>query len=1330
VNLDEATSGSSASAPSPALALAAAAGEDLPVRDRFIARAAATGDGVATIAEHLGLSRQQVHAILDKQRQVADPLSPATSEELSAWRQTEHALDAISSGEHFEALVQVLLGDIDTAIRPLGGTGDRARDAVADLGPGDGSVYSISIERQWSRKVRREVVRILEFGHRPPYVYAITNRRTTRKAEQKLEDWAQSLGITLRVLGQRWLVVKLMHPSYLELRREMLHLEPPRPTVFHDSGSYRELLNGRPANQGLDVPRVGSDDLASSVRQHLDANRGLVLYGPGGAGKTRLVLDLAAQAPVGEQWRFLDDLTAVREDGLGELGGSHELVVVIDNAHRRNDLSMVLALLERRRPRPKVVFVVRPSHVEAIERTAASVWLGPISADDYILVRGLRNEDVVTLVRGPRFNLAYGAMIRAVVQLAEGNPLIAILAAGLARDGQSIAELSRAAVFAEHVSALLGNLTERSAEPRQLREVLALVSALGSLDSNDDGIVSRVADLVGFAPRAVRSWLLELADLGLLVEGQSGIYAIKPDLLAEHVLVASFFSRRWRAELSYEQALAALSSSLRDLSAAVGRVPYGVLDRFHPGMQALRARLSPILSEGDVALGAELVRLALPGAEDALLHDLEGLIERIEQSPDELTLHVAKNLIGATQRVGANVRAGWQLLLRIAAAASDAEAQDEARTAMQSIYRRVPVDSSARDGQVLGMVQQTIAQATRSYARGAKTPGQLRAAAMAGQALLTVIFEDTQHSLEGGHQLDMRAYALPASAQTENALDVGIETLINTFVAVNDHERLRELESATELARRAAGFTGPFGLQLEANARHVAHQVLEKFDAFIRQHLEEFSMPVQAEAVGYMLRRRDWFARTEEHDGTHSATPLAAPARSQELDEYLFLIHPNDVEPPSEHYSWDEEQRRMRAQTVQLAQVLADDPAWHSRIARWEQWAQDTSRLFPKSALPTSPGGVFAAIAEVAPGRAVEIIDHLITTDSRLRFGLPAALHRLVATNVVDETTLGRWLDHDEDARAFIAVAIGDIDSELPVRLFRQLAHDPSETVRRAALNGLRYGSTTSEWKIELGLEIARDLRDGNALHSVLLVAEIAGLPMTPRLSRIAREALLASADVERVNEHNLIETLNKLEPHSRELLFSWIWRRVDWLAQRDTRAWMLDLLPGGLAALVREHAGGAELRQTVQRFADADLNGLATEALVDLLNWIDPGAPELTKFIIDNIDEPDLQRQAHRLLGLDLTWEQCQARAAVLADELGDEEILGHLIRNMLPSTWSGSWIPHLENALAHLTEWQTTPAQPSLYRAVAVELERLTRSIEAERERDRREDELELWH
>jgi hypothetical protein len=200
-------------------------------------------------------------------------------------------------------------------------------------------------------------------------------------------------------------------------------------------------------------------------------------------------------------------------------------------------------------------------------------------------------------------------------------------------------------------------------------------------------------------------------------------------------------------------------------------------------------------------------------------------------------------LVQATQRVNAEVAEGWSLLVRLTATADNPNVLAAARKAMQSIYQRVPTHSSDHDGRILAMVQQVIANRTRTYLQGARAPGQLRSAAAAGQALLTTTFELSVPSVEDARRIHLRAYALPASPHTETALAVGTSAVVVTFPDVDDAERLRSLEDTTDRARRAGGFAGPFGIQLTDDARRMAHRVLGQFDRFLHEHLTHFSLP-------------------------------------------------------------------------------------------------------------------------------------------------------------------------------------------------------------------------------------------------------------------------------------------------------------------------------------------------------------------------------------------------------------------------------------------------------------------------------------------------------
>jgi hypothetical protein len=1303
---------------SPALAMAKAASADIYVRDHLVAVAVAQGDSVVDVAQHLGLSRQQVHAVLDR-----EPRAPnASPEAVRAENDTASALLGMTDHVRFEHLVHVLLHDVDPAIRPLGGVGDRARDAIADLGGSDGAIVSISLEREWTRKIRREIKRMAEFGHRPPRVYGVTNRRITREAEHRLEEFARQRGITLRILGQQWLVAKLLHPDYLELRCRFLGLAPPRPKAFLTPDEYRRLLNGRPANLGLDVPIVGREDVVEQVLRHVDRRRCLVLEGPGGVGKTRLLLEAAERDNGSRSWRFLDESAPVPPEALGELGGGGELVVVMDNAHGRRDLKAILGVLERRDPKPTVVFVVRPHRLDEVKSATAGVWLGVPDVQDFLSLRVLTWWQIAEIVRGEPFEIRYHGMVSNIASLAEGSPLIAVIAATLARDGRSLPELTGDEVFAGHVAGRLATLTHDDPDARQLRELLAIVAALGTVKGDDQGMIAAICDLLGFGPPAVRRWLGELADHGLLVSTAEYCFTLKPDLLADHVLVSSFFSSKWRPVLEYENVLASFADRhLMALCRALGRVPYGHLDARHSGLRALEARLGPIVAHGNLEHAAHLVLELLPGAEDLALPMLRKLVGRAAASPEHVTEPAAEHLVRATQRVNADVAASWRLLLELATVGDGT--YDAARKAMQEVYMRVPVDESDQDGWVLADAQRVLADVTAAFTRQAVTGGALRAAAAAGQALVVVVFDDMSWSVDDPRTIAMRGYALPASEPTRAVLHAGVQTLMETLLRIPPEDQLRSLDAATSLARHAAGYRGPHGVRLDDGARRDASKELGHLDGFILEHFDELSLPVRAEALNYLVWRREW-SRRDQRAGASTAS-VQLPDHSSELDEYLLLIHRGEVGPRDENDGWQEEERDRNARCEQLARQIIDDPAWSERLRRWERWHGDARAHAAGDSQWI--GLILAEVAELRPRLAVELVDELIATGSSLRTIGAQAVHRLGASGQLDPALLERWCATDDETRAMIATGIADLDGDLAEATLHRLADEPSETVLLGVFSGLNCARPSTEWRIRLGLRVAGQLADAQALYRILLIAEAGGVELAGTLPAAAREALLATAGAERVRSGGLIRALDVLEPIIGDLTLAWVWKRLDWLKAAGAQAWNLDALPDDLASRVRDHATPDDLVRVLAAFEAAPESSLVGAATRDLLRWIDPDAEAITDAIVRLHDDPLEGWRAHRLLRLrGLSWEGCEARAFALADKLPEADAVSELVHAMLPTTWSGSRVPQLESALEHLQAWGRRPANPVFHGAIQEAAEEVRRWILGDLDRERRQDEL----
>jgi hypothetical protein len=803
---------------------------------------------------------------------------------------TQRALDDLTDDRAFEKLATLLLTRTGMNLRPIGGPGDRGRDAVAGLSRSDGGeelAVAVSLERDWPGKVRRDLHRIWSQGLRPRSIVFVTNRNAPPTRQTDLQRWAKATyNVDLTIHDQRWLVARLYLRDNLDLRREFLRLKPPRPHFLLDLSEYQALLGRRNL---FDTSFTGREGETQALERNLAEHRSAVLEAPGGFGKSRLVFEHAASGRSGTPWFFVDSALPFEPAYLAEAEEGYEVTIFIDDAHRRRDLGALLGALERRQPLPQLVFAVRPGHVSAVESALSGLAL---PEPDTILLGTLGRSDLAAILRAEPFRLERDAMVASIIELSEGNVGIAVLAGGLAAQGADPRDLSKADVFRKHVDS---RLRGAGLDSRVNRQFLALIAGLGLIDFTDTADVAIGADLLGVSEGELHRKIDHLADAGLIVEQSPEQYALKPDIVREHVQRFSFFPAEGKPVLRYARLYDVFHHRRDQLLTALGESGAETATSAGPTLELVRRNLGGSLAAATTfdqlhEVAARARRLC-PGASGVATELAAGLIEKF----DDLDAAHVDQLAPAVVDVLAAAKFGrdrfpeaWGLLLRLARRVQRpglSVAYQAASKEITEIFGSAPMNYSSRDFEVLGYIQDVVrSESEKWWAEEGELPGASAVAALLVDPGFTLQLEQHRQSAGDAMAINLVAGFVPPWEPTAKLLKLGAELFQATFIALPPLEQMRQLELVHGLAGVAGGYPGMFSTTPDDELQELAESVLLGIEGWLVEHLDEMTLPIAAAAFAQLRGRR------VRVGGKPARSKIALPRPKGDLRGYLDLV--------------------------------------------------------------------------------------------------------------------------------------------------------------------------------------------------------------------------------------------------------------------------------------------------------------------------------------------------------------------------------------------------------------------------------------------------------
>ncbi|MGE0684097.1 MAG: hypothetical protein AB7P69_24720, partial [Candidatus Binatia bacterium] len=285
---------------------------------------------------------------------------------------------------------------------------------------------------------------------------------------------------------------------------------------------------------------VGREAVLETIKTQLqNQTRVIVLHGPGGIGKTRLLLALRDIILDGAQlWYTRTEAESIERD-LVRLDHAGRHVIVVDDAHRFAPLSHLHEVLVNPDFADKVTLVLA---TRSVFKDSVTYQLGSLPGDrvSAIEIKPLPNVDIDQLLQHPPYSLTNETERRAILGVAEGNPLIAGIAAHLVQQRISLVGLTRDQVLTRHLDGIVHNLAEAGYDD-QYFVYLEILAALETIDLENAQLNEIVQRVVGISPSDEQRIVTRLVEAGL-VERYWKTVKIASEVLADHILIQYFFN--------------------------------------------------------------------------------------------------------------------------------------------------------------------------------------------------------------------------------------------------------------------------------------------------------------------------------------------------------------------------------------------------------------------------------------------------------------------------------------------------------------------------------------------------------------------------------------------------------------------------------------------------------------------------------------------------------------------------------------------------------------------------------------------------------------------
>jgi len=289
-------------------------------------------------------------------------------------------------------------------------------------------------------------------------------------------------------------------------------------------------------------PLIGRKQYIEILDEFVESEKKIALfYGRGGIGKSKVIFDFGAifQKKHGDwQIRYLREGVTLIDDNIRQLPSQHCLIIV-DDAHRRPDLSYLFSMAQQYPERVKIILTSRPQSLEYLKRLL--IQAGYDTREIVILpeiteLKRTELEKLGMIILGKKRQ----HLLEPLLNVAKDSTLVLVIGGRLIAENAIDPKMLERheefndAVFSRFQDVLLGEVDGKIGA-EDCRKILSLISAISPIQPHTLNFQETVSKFLGIDKIKLIDAIGILENHGVLFR-RGYTLRITPDVLSDHIL--------------------------------------------------------------------------------------------------------------------------------------------------------------------------------------------------------------------------------------------------------------------------------------------------------------------------------------------------------------------------------------------------------------------------------------------------------------------------------------------------------------------------------------------------------------------------------------------------------------------------------------------------------------------------------------------------------------------------------------------------------------------------------------------------------------------------